>query len=140
VSNLFVCPICLCWLRGGGDVPLPADSDEEQDDPLQDRRTGRAARGAGGGAGPSSCHPCGTGGAGGSAGGVGAPPDLDAAFDPIATVYGAESVRAWHDQHGLPPEAAAAQCCFRKLADVAAHLTQYAGLGPSHAGTGRGRA
>ena len=74
------------------------------------------------------------------AGGVGAPPDLDAAFDPIATVYGAESVRAWHDQHGLPPEAAAAQCCFRKLADVTAHLTQYAGLGPSHAGTGRGRA
>ena len=39
-------------------------------------------------------------------------------------------MQAWEQQHGLPPEAAAAQCCFKKKADVKAHLRYAHGCEP----------
>ena len=40
VGNLYTCPICMLWLRGGGgeEVCEEASGAEEADDPLQDTR------------------------------------------------------------------------------------------------------
>ena len=100
VYNLYACPICLLWLRGGG--------------------------GGGGGSGGSSSDGAGGGGSSSAADAEADAEcpdvDLDAPYDPIHVLFGAPKVGTWHAHHGLPPEAAAAQCCFRKQAELTAHM------------------
>ena len=42
--------------------------------------------------------------------------------DPLHSLFSSAPVQEWEQQTGLPPEAAAAQCCFKSKADVKAHL------------------
>ena len=110
VHNLYVCPICLLWLR----TAKPEDADAPQ----------LAASGA-----SSSRRPADV---------VDVDDDEDdeeeeeddddeedlAACEPIGTLFGAPMICAWHRRQSLPPEVAAAQCCFRKQSELNQHLKQ----------------
>ena len=108
VHNLYLCPICMHWLGGEAEAEGGEETEEgeEGEEGGEGGADGVGARGGASGAARSvceidvECQPC----------------------DPISTLYGAPAIAEWHSTNSLPPECAAAQCCFRTQAHLTAHL------------------